>query len=79
MRSRLLRAGVLPSLAALVLFGHPPVTASPMLRSMVCGSGAVVTIPMKRAPRRGDDQPSYPGGCHAACSVRKRALPGEGA
>lgn len=77
MRSRLLRVGILPALGALALFGHPPAAASSMLRSTVCGSGAVVTIPLKRAPRPGDDQPSYPGGCHAACSVRKRALPGD--
>lgn len=78
MRSRLLGAGALPAITAIALFGHPPLAASPMLHVSLCGSGAVATIPLKRAPRPGDDQPGYPGGCHAACSVRKRLLPGEG-
>ncbi|KRB81198.1 hypothetical protein ASE00_14425 [Sphingomonas sp. Root710] len=77
MRSRLLRAGAVPALAALALFGHPPVAASPMLRSIMCGSGVVVTIPLRRAPRPGEDQPTYPGGCHAACLVRKGVLLGD--
>jgi len=75
MRSSLLSFGTVPALVALALFGHPPASAgSIMLRSGLCGSAGIISIPLKRVPRSKDDQRPCSTGCHAACSARKRLL-----
>ncbi|MES2496435.1 MAG: hypothetical protein V4618_09985 [Pseudomonadota bacterium] len=76
MRSSFGPVGIFGAAGALVVLSQPPAMAQPLMAHIaICGSAAMIDIPLRRAPGRSkDDEQPCSAGCHALSAPRKRAL-----